>query len=173
MKRYLPLLALFFAACTIEPSGPPGTMMAYVPIYQTTTVYNDINVQGPQPTINAGKIYAYGSYLFQVDQQRGIHIIDNSTPAQAHKIAFLNVPLCSEIAIKQSQLYTNNLNDLVVFDLTDITAPKLVKRLEKAFPLIDQQYPQLSNIYFECPDTTKGVVVGWEQKMIAKPDCRR
>ncbi|HVG40104.1 MAG TPA: hypothetical protein VM888_00735 [Chitinophagaceae bacterium] len=173
MKRLIPLLALFISACTTDDAPPMGQTMAFVPIYTTLGVQKDIKVEGPKPTVASGKIYAFGSYLFQVDQRTGIHIIDNSIPAQARKIAFLKVPFCSELAVKQNYLYTNNVDDLVVFDLSTVSAPKLVKRLEKAFPLIDQTHPPETGVYFQCPDPALGVVTGWEQKMINTPSCRR
>ena len=73
-----------------------------------------INVEAPKPTASAGKIYAYNQYLFQVEQGKGIHIMDNSDPQQAEKISFLSIPLCSDLAIRSNFLYTNNLDDLLI-----------------------------------------------------------
>jgi hypothetical protein len=147
--------------------------MAYVPVYSAGSVYNDIRIEGPKATSASGKIYAYESYLFQVEQYEGIHIIDNTVPKAAHKVAFLKVPQCTELAIKSNHLYTNNLNDLVVFDLSNRAAPQLVKRLAGAFPLINQTYPPLSDVQFQCADLSKGTVVRWEQKLVKNPLCRR
>ena len=173
MKRFLPLAAIFLFACTTNDRNMSGQVMAYVPVYASLQSQTEPKTEAPKATAVPGKIYVFGSYLFQVDQQSGIHVIDNTNPAQAHKIAFLNIPFCTEIAIKQNFLYTNNLNDLVVFDLTNIAAPKLVKRLAKAFPLINQTYPPFSNVAFECADPSKGVVVSWEQKLSTTANCRR
>ena len=174
MKRYgYLLLMLAFTACITDPDIRAGEVLAYVPVYATPDAANDIGIAPVRATTNAGKIYAYNNYLFQVEQAAGIHIIDNSVPEQARKVGFLKVPLCSEIALRGGYLYTNHLDDLVVFDLSDIDAPQLVKRLEGAFPQIDQKFPPFSNTFFECPDPAKGVVVRWEQKLIKTPDCRR
>jgi hypothetical protein len=148
-------------------------VQGYAPIYASRQSINTITAQAPMPTTQPGKIYAFGRYLFQVENGSGIHIIDNIDPATARKIAFLKVPMATEIAIKQNFLYTNNLNDLVVFDLSNITAPQLVNRIADAFPAIDQTYPPVSRTSFECADASKGVVIGWEQKMISNPKCRR
>lgn len=173
MKRYGFLMLLAFTACVTDPDIQSGTVTAYVPVYATPDAVNDIGIAPVRNTTNAGKIYAYNDYLFQIEQAAGIHIIDNSVPERAKKIGFLKVPLCSEIAIRGGYLYTNHLDDLVVFNLANIAAPQLVKRLEGAFPQIDQKFPPFSNTYFECPDPTKGVVVRWEQKVIKVPACRR
>lgn len=173
MKRYGFLLLLFFTGCITDPDFRNGEMLAYAPVYAAPDALDDIGIAAARTTTNAGKIYAYNNYLFQVEQAVGIHIIDNSVPGQARKIGFLKVPLCSEIAIRGGFLYTNHIDDLVVFNLSDIEQPQLVKRLEGAFPQIDQKFPPFNNTYFECPDPAKGVVVRWEQKLMKIPACRR
>jgi hypothetical protein len=49
----------------------------------------------------------------------------------------------------------------------------LVNRIENAFPQINQEYPPFTGVYFECVDPSKGVVIGWEEKQIDQPKCRR
>jgi hypothetical protein len=102
-----------------------------------------------------------------------VHIIAEGRSKTAHKIAFLKVPFCSEIAVKDNYLYVNNLNDLLIFDISNVAAPQLVRRLPGAFPHVNQQYPNVSDTYFECPDPDKGIVVRWEEKTLIKPQCRR
>ncbi len=174
MKYCLPLLLILFCGCNRFGSGADVEQVSgFVPVYTSKQVINTITNEAAKPTVHPGKIYAYGVYLFQVENNEGIHIIDNSNPAQAKKIGFLKVPLATEIAIKQNFLYTNNLNDLVVFNLANIAAPQLVNRIADAFPAIDQTHPPFSNTYFECPDPAKGIVTAWENKMIATPKCHR
>ena len=146
---------------------------AYVPQYLSVAEVEQISVQAARTTQQAGKIYAFGNYLFQSDAQQGIHIINNTDRKHPVKLAFLKVPFSTEIAIKGNFLYTNNLNDLVVFDISTIETPRLVKRVEKVFPVIDQKYPPYNNIRFECPDPAKGVVVKWELKNSKTAMCRR
>lgn len=173
MKRLLPLL-FFFGSCNWADGGlQTGQVSGYRPVYASPDAANAIATEAARPTLKPGKIYAYGSYLFQVEQNEGIHVVNNSNPAQARKIAFLKVPMASEIAIKSGHLYTNNLNDLVVFNLANAAAPQLVNRIKDAFPVVDQHYPPFSNTYFECPDGAKGIVVGWEPATLTNPTCRR
>lgn len=174
MKRYFPILLLFICSCEFNRSTHEiERVQGYTPVYASRDVINKISTEIPRPTAKSGKIYAYGAFLFQVEQNEGIHIIDNRPSAQAKKIAFLKVPMASELSIKSDHLYTNNLNDLVVFDLSDATAPRLVNRIKDAFPVIDQMNPPFTNTAFECADPAKGIVVGWVLKMLDKPKCRR
>jgi hypothetical protein len=172
MKYLIPLLAILLASCEQQESNL-GDIRGYAPIYATQQVANTITTEASRETTSPGKIYAYGNYLFQVDVNTGIHIIDNTNPRQAHKIAFLRIAACSELAIRSNFLYTNNLNDLVIFDLSNITSPQLVKRLPGAFPQVSDSYPPVNNTYFECPDPAKGIVIGWEEKVLHEPKCHR
>ena len=178
MKKFTPLLSLlFFLSCVNKNDGIKSnqTVTAYVPVYMLPKDVNNVSVDAAKATANAGKIYAWANYIFQVEQYEGIHIIDNSVPANAKKIAFLKVPLCTEIAVKGKYLYANNYKDLLVFDVSNISKPQLVKRMAAVFPFpTNQNYPPDGALgYFQCPDSTKGIVVRWEQKLIAQPNCYR
>jgi len=174
MKRYFPILLFLLCSCELNQSSQElGQVQGYIPVYASRDVINTIITEISRPTVRPGKVYAYGSFLFQVEQNEGIHIIDNRTPAQAKKIAFLKVPMASELSIKSDHLYTNNLNDLVVFDLSNVSSPKLVNRVKDAFPVIDQLNPPFAGTAFECADPAKGIVVGWERRMLNQPKCRR
>ena len=173
MKYFLLILVTGLASCDPAMVDPVNRQSAWAPVYATAQEASNIGIAASKPTENAGKIYAYQNYIFQVEQGKGIHIINNSNPQQAQKVAFLNLPTCTEIAIKSNFLYSNHLNDLVVFDLSSITSPQLVDRVENAFPQFSQDYPPFSGVFFECPDPAKGVVIGWEEKMVEQPKCRR
>lgn len=160
------------SSCIIDNRNDNLRVNTWVPVYAQTSEIDQIGVTAPASTVTAGKIYAYGNYIFQNDVFKGFHIINNSG-ATAQKIAFLKVPFSTEIAIRSNYLYTNNVSDLVIFDISNPLKPVLVNRVKNAFPVIDQLYPPVTNTYFECPDTKKGIVVRWEQKMIDRPNCRR
>ncbi len=173
MKYLLFFLLILLVACEPQEVRNTGTTTGFVPVYMAKEAASTIVAEAPKSTVTAGKIYAYGAYLFQLEQYEGIHIIDNTDPAKAKKIAFLKVPLSTEIAVRGNYLYTNNVSDLVVFDLANITAPKLVKRLTGAFPLVNQSFPPVSGTVFECPDPSKGIIVRWERRNITNAACRR
>jgi hypothetical protein len=174
MKYLFYFLIVGLVACDSRPQNQTEFQVrGYAPIYASVQSVNAISNDGVKPTEHPGKIYAYGNYLFQVEQNEGIHVIDNSDPRDPHKISFINIPACTEIAIKSNFLYTNNLNDLVVFDLSNINSPQQVNRIKDAFPQLRESYPPFSNVYFECVDPSKGVVVGWEEKTLQSPKCHR
>ena len=168
------LCLLCLSSCEPFDTAPfDGEVDAYVPVYAALTEINAIAVEPARPTDQAGKIYAYGAYIFQNELYKGIHIINNSNRSQPSKIAFLKVPFSTEIAVKGNYLYTNNHDDILVFDISNPANPVLAKRLENIFPPINQTYPPFNNVAFECPDPSKGVIVRWDLKRIKTPNCRR
>lgn len=175
-SKLLLLMLLGLQACESNMGDfrdPNQLVNAYVPVYAQPSELETIAVTAAQPTTKSGKIYAYGNYVFQNDLNKGIHIIDNTVPAQARKIGFISIPFCTELAVKGRYLYTNSVSDLLVFELSDVQTPKLVKRVKNAFPIVLQDHPPFNKVYFQCPDPSKGIVVDWQEKMIPLPDCRR
>jgi hypothetical protein len=113
-----------------------------------------------------GKIYIKDNYLFVNEKYKGIHVYDNSNPAQPVNLTFINIPGNVDMAIRGNFLYADNYVDLVVLDITNITAPVEVARITGIFPYTipetELAYP-ISNI-----DQNKGVIVGWKQQEITE-----
>ncbi len=171
--KVIALIALFFIACNPDNGEfPAESQTALIPIYLRAEQVKKIEYQSPKPIQDAGKQYVFGNLLLQNEVNEGIHFFNISDPSNPVKSGFLQIPLCTEMAIKGGFLYANNLSDLVVFDLSSGT-PQLKKRIENVFPPVNQQYPPFLNVAFECPDPAKGIVVGWEQKNNIRANCRR
>ncbi|TAG18227.1 MAG: hypothetical protein EAZ32_14405 [Cytophagia bacterium] len=153
-----------------EPTdGPRFDKTAYRPIYATL---NNIETLPPQPLRKPGKIYIRGNILLVNDIGKGIHIIDNKDPKNPQKLSFLKIIGNSDMAVKGNFLYADNASDLVVFDISNASAPKLLKQVFDVIPV--KNYPDLVQIYFDCPDATKGKIVGWEKyDTEIRPRCYR
>ena len=135
--------------------------MANVPIYEDYESFrSSIAFEGVRAIENQMGIYSYNQYLFVVEENEGIHFIDNSNPSSPNKLGFLNVRGCTGMAIKNNKLYVNNLIDIAVIDVANIQQPTVIARLEDVFP---QNYPLgEAGHYYQKPDPEKGVVIGWE-----------
>lgn len=163
---------IFFCACEKD-TDKPGLVDAYVPIYGNKAALKNVTQQPAQPIVNGGKIATIGNYLFQVEEGNGIHVINISNPAAPQKLSFIKIPLCSEVTLRGNFLYSNNVTDLVVLDLSNINNITLASRIENAFPALQAQYPSQVGVYFECPDVSKGQIIGWELKKVNNPKCKR
>jgi len=181
MRKNLALLlsiCILFSACTPYERIPESTE-GYVPIYsQDVSTLKTIKAEPARVTINGGKIYTVGNLLFQVEQDSGIHVINYANPSSPQKLGFIRSFMCKELAVRNGFIYSNNLSDLVVIDINNISDVKEVGRTPDVFPDLSLQYPpkasnQFQRLYFECPDPKKGVVVGWKKQTINNPKCWR
>lgn len=181
-KRWsLPLLMLMLMAvmfsCNSWDDGwknPPKDVQGYKPVYMPHSAAYTVSVTTPQPLVKPGKIYIYHGLLFVVERLKGIHVINNQDPSNPQHISFINVPGCNDVAVSSGMLYADNVTDLVVFDITNPSAITFKNRLPGRFPQGLKLYPeQANNNYFECVDTTKGVVVDWEFTTLNNPKCYR
>lgn len=144
-----------------DPGYSNTKVLGYKPVYKAEEAAKKILYQAtPSPVIAAGNIYAFRNYIFQIDPGYGIHVIDNSIPANAKRIGFITVLGCSQISIKNDKLYTNSYDDLVVLDFSDFTNVREISRAKGVFT----EYRGYSPIaqppgpgYYECPDYGKFV----------------
>lgn len=175
MRKIIPLFVslVFMMACEGNVDFFSGSNQAYVPVYAKPADLNNIGTESARAVEKPGKIYVIGNLLLQNDLNKGVHLIDISIPDQPRKIAFLRIPFSTEISVKNNYLYVNNFNDLLVFNINDPQNPALIKRIVNVFPYHNSEYPPVSNVYFECVDKTKGIVVDWKLESVNEPKCRR
>jgi len=134
---------------------------ANVPIYMDLTSFRQSFSFQKDVAINgAGNIFVYNQFIFLSEEDKGIHVIDNTHPSNPLVVGFMNIPGNTQMAVKGNYLYANSFIDLLVIDLSDMNAPKEVNRIRDVFefstPAINDAYP--------CADvhTDLGVVVGWK-----------
>lgn len=181
MRLYTLILlsvSILVFSCDRTVGSKPVMREAWVPIYsQNNTAIKVITGTTPRPTVKAGKIYTTGSLLYQVEEDSGIHVINYANPTSPQKLGFIRSFLCKEVTVKNGLIYTNNFSDLVVIDASNMASVREVARTPDVFPDLALQYPPKPNnssqVYFECPDPKKGIVVGWELKTIDNAKCWR
>lgn len=146
-------------------------VMGWAPVYATL---DDVTVRN-EPTLppieNAGKIYIRGDYFYQVENGKGIHVVDVSNKETPVQYAFIRVAGAQELSIKGDNLYVNSFNDLVVINIADVKNCREVYRMKNTFHMFNATQPPQSG-YFECVDESKGTVISWQQKMLQNPKCR-
>lgn len=176
----LPMLCLSFTFASCDPFGStqpvdeprPAEAEGWAPVYASEKVATTIEGMEAQPIEKGGKIYIKGHKLYQVEVGKGIHVIDIQDGNNPQKIKFIQVTGAQEVAIMNNNLYTNNINDLIVLNIADINNVQVINRMPDMFHLVDPTLPPAAG-YFECIDPSKGVVVGWEPKTIQNPVCRK
>ena len=161
------LLGLF--ACQIEEDL---VINGWKPVYQEEA---DLTVSStsPQPIQDAGKIYKYGTYILVGEVGKGIHVFDNNDPSNPTGIAFVNVPLNEDMAIRNDVMFVDIGRDVVAVDVSDWASVQEIGRLSGIYNRSDALYPEGQFGYFECVDTSQGVAVDWVSEELVNPKCRR
>lgn len=166
------LTSILFSAC-IEPIEEiPDEAIGLAPLYAVEN-WEDISITGPQAIQQLGKLYYKTPYIYATDRGRGIHVIDNSDPENPVKIAFLQIPGNSDLAIQGNTLFANNVRDLVAIDISTLDSVRVVDRQRDAFQIIGVNFPEGYVGFFECVDPELGEVVGWYETTLIKPQCWR
>ncbi|MEW4925308.1 hypothetical protein [Algibacter sp. 2305UL17-15] len=124
-----------------------------------------VAINAPQPIKQAGKIYAYGDYIFVNDVNKGVHVIDNSQPNLPKAIRYIAIPGNEDISVKDNFLYADSATDLVVFDISDINNIKQTERLEDVFEVYNYQIPiEAEAADWGAYNYETDIVVGWTLK---------
>lgn len=155
-------LALIFTSCQDE------TYVKYTansPLYMTYEALREaVKSVEVHELVNPGKIYFKDNYIYINEYMTGVHVYDNSNPANPTAVTFIEIPGNIDIAIRGNFLYADSYIDLVVIDISDVNNPKEIDREEDIFeytlPEYDDEY-ELSTI-----DQELGVVVDWEVKEV-------
>lgn len=139
----------------------------FKPVYTTTEeIRNSVAFGAPQSVNQPGKIYFKDNVLFINEVGKGIHVIDNSNPAAPRQLSFVTIPGNFDMAARGDYLYADSYIDLLVFDISNPTDIKEVKRVEGAF----EDFANLP-FYF---DTWSGVLTTYEEatvEEVSKMDC--
>ncbi len=143
------------------------TYTANVPVYMPFGEFrSSFSKSDPIEISQPGKIYFKDNYLFVNEIGKGIHVIDNSDPANPQKVAFYEIMGNVDIAISGNILYADSYIDLVAINITDISNPVEVGRLENIFPEVvpegDRWYP------YAMVEKSKGVIIDWEVKQVTE-----
>lgn len=159
---FLSLLALLLLqSCLGDKCTNTHTYTAYLPIYMS---YEDIRAAvasgAPQALEHPGKIYVKGDWLFINELNKGVHVVDNSNPAQPNVVSFITIPGNVDLAVRGNFLYADSYMDLVTIDITD---PLSVQEVDRKLAVL----PMNATVH---PDS--GVIVDYYEELVTETfDC--
>lgn len=173
-KSYLLLFLLPLLSFQCESNWEDPTQ-GLRPVYAPTEPYDKILLLPPRSLTNQAKIYVFGIYIFAIEQGEGVHIINNSDPANPVNIHFLRIFGCNDLSIRGNMMYIDNFTDLITIDFSRIDSPVVVNRLPNFYQSTygSGEYPEDYHGYFECVDSSKGRVLTWKESALDNPKCRR
>ena len=106
------------------------------PVFMSNETFrNSVKVSTvPQTISGIGKMCFYNNYLYISEPNKGIHIINNTDPANPQVTGFIQILGNADLAIRNGLLYADSFIDLVWFDVTNPDQPELKGRLDSIFP---------------------------------------
>lgn len=162
---------LFFSLCLIALTGCENKVTEMVtykinePVFMATEIFrNSVKVTaGARDITSIGKMCFYNHYLYISEPEKGIHIINNTDPANPQQTGFIELLGNADLAIRNGMLYADSYIDLVWFDVSNPAVPELKGRLDSIFPtaipMTQNQYGiDYTTIY---PAINKSIIIGW------------
>ena len=158
---FLPILlfCVLFSSCLKDDCTETQRYTIYTPVYkQADELRQGIGMEAARPLVQPGKIYVYGHLLLINEMDKGIHLINNSNPANPINTGFLAIPGNRDMAMYSGVLYADNYMDLLAFDFSNFATPELVTRHKNVF-----------NMFKE---TNKGVIIDYlERDTMVQVSC--
>jgi hypothetical protein len=168
------LLIVLLFACDSEPEFVPefpvGTVEGFRPLY-ASPAESEIVFTSARQLKDPGKIYVVSKYLLINEKYLGIHVFDNSNPANPIPLGFLKIVGNTDVAVRNNVLYADHLADLVALNISDWNNIKEVSRTRQEAWV--QKIPPGNDRYFECVDDSRGILIGWEEATLINPKCFR
>ncbi len=154
---------LISSACTKDTCTQTVTHKKWVPVYKTVDEMREPATVGPPRNLkNPGRIFVSGNYLLINERHEGVHIVDNTNPADPTPVAFVDVPGNTDMAVKDHLLFLDSYFDIISVDITNPTAPIIAGRSKDAFPSNKYPYNSEKNAF----------VVDYEEKIVTETfDC--
>lgn len=133
-KTLLPVLAmLIFSGCLKDKVSRTYTILT--PVYKNKQeVLSEVTGKPARSMENPGKIYVYGNYLFVNEVNKGVHVIDNSNPANPVNKSFISIPGNVDIAVKGNILFADIYTDMLTLDISDPLAARITSITKYVFP---------------------------------------
>jgi hypothetical protein len=126
---------LFLSSCVKDTLETTYTYTLARPVYATTeSVRSNIKNLAATPVSAPGKMYIRGSYIFLNEINKGIHIINNTNPANPVNEAFVAIPGCEDIAVLGNTLYADCYTDMMVIDISNPKSVALKHFVPDLFP---------------------------------------
>lgn len=120
----------------------------------------------PKVISNPGKIYLYKNWVFLVEKYKGIHLIDNTDPANPVVKDFLKVPGCLDVAVGNDILYVDNSVDLVGVSVNfNEMKSREVCRKKKVLPEIISPYGYIPTNYQRGNRPEGTEIVAWIENL--------
>lgn len=134
--KYLLSAVLLFSliACKKNKGTIEQTYFKAIAEYEEINKIRKTSINAPSRAVNkTGKIFFGHDMILIGEVNEGIHVIDNSNPSAPVNISFIDLPYTNEFYVNNNMIYAISHYDLVKIDVSNLSSPQLIDRLENAF----------------------------------------
>ena len=150
------VMVLFFTSCMKDKCT--HSYKIFTPVYKKLSeLRSAVQSQPAAAVVNTGKLYIRDKWIFLNEQNKGIHVINNSDPSHPVKTSFINIPGNFDMYVKGNTLYADLYCDLVAINIADPAHIAVSKYLTKTFP------DKVNNISSTNPDSIT-ILTGWNSR---------
>lgn len=140
------------------------------PVYLPLNQLRDIKTEAPQSIGLSGTIFLQDTFLFILEQRKGIHLYSIADTLNTLNLAFFKIPAVTDFTVSGNLIYADNWRDLVVIDFSDPQHIVEKSRIENV--ISPALYPPLYDGAFECVDESQGAVIDWVDADLENAACR-
>ncbi len=140
------------------------------------TVMNSFAVEAPKTLVKPGNIYKYKNYLLVCEQEKGIHIMNNSNPASPVSLKYIKLLGNDNVAVKNDYLYADNGTNLLTINIADLNNIQLVNTNTNVFPermkdgqVIVGYHTEEKTVKLPCDNTRQNIVIDRAQQSMQSP----
>ena len=132
------------------------------PVYMDyETLRSAVQVTEARPLSDVSRVYIYQNAVLLNSRNQGIHVLDNTDPANPRNVAFIEIPGNTEISVRDNNLYVDSYIDLVTLSISDANNVTEVAREQNIFEY-DAYQNVPDDIFLGVIDESRGVVVDYE-----------
>lgn len=126
--------AVIFGSCT-DTCETFSSYTYYKPVFMSKDeLRSAVSFESPREINQSGKIYFINDHLLINEPNRGIHIINNENPEIPQNTGFINIPGNFDLVAVDGYLYVDSYIDLVILDISDLSDPHEIHRINDLFP---------------------------------------
>jgi len=146
----------FFQACESDLGSVSATYVEATAIYGDLDAIYNTELNAPAEAIgNPGKIYIAEEFILIGEEEKGIHVIDNTDSSNPQNVSFINVPGNREYFVNGNFLYAESYYDVVKIDISDPRNAVLEERANFVVPLEYKNEAGESLLGFSFNEVTK------------------
>lgn len=131
---YSALISLALIACKKNTGTVQQTYFKAVAQYENVNKIRKSTIESSaKPIDNTGKIFFGRDMILIGEENKGIHVINNSNKSNPTPVSFIDLPYTNEFYVHNDIIYAISHYDLVKIDVSNPYSPQLIDRLENAF----------------------------------------